>query len=71
MATIEKRLDALEQRSHGPGETVVVYKNDWRVESTPEQDQTKIAAAQAALGPDDTLLVIEFVDQWREDLPVA
>jgi len=67
MATIEKRLDALEQQSQPPGELHIVGIGDY----DSEHVEADIAATRAKMGPNDDLLVVRYIDQWREDLPVA
>jgi len=67
MATIEKRLSDLEQKAQPPGELHIVGIGDF----DGEHVEADIAAARARLGPNDTLLIVEYLDDWRGDLPVA
>ena len=61
--SLEKRLEKLEARSGPPGKFVVVGTESQG--KTPAERQAEIDAAKDALGPDDTLIVIEYVKGWR------
>jgi len=65
--TTHNRLAEQERRRRPPGRTLVVYLNDWR-EPTPDQiadDERRLADARAKLAPDDTLIIVQYVEEWR------
>lgn len=64
MASLEKRLDALEQAA-APRRTVVVAMigDDWQKLTEPER-AAKLAAARQQAGPRGTVICIEYVDEW-------
>ena len=65
MGNLNKRLERLEDQAEPPGKVRVVGIGSW--EKTPEEREAEIVAARAAMGPNDTLIEVRYVDDWRGD----
>ena len=65
---LAKRLDRLERRNRPPGRMTVFYLNDWQNPTATDiaEDERRLADVRAELGADDTLVVVEYVRDWRQ-----
>ena len=69
MVNLQRRIERIEGQAKSPGEHIIVGAGEWDL-SEAELD-AKVAAARAAAGPNDTIVVIRYVKDWRVDLPGA
>jgi hypothetical protein len=63
--THDRRLTELERRAEPPGRQYVAYLNHWNPDAEGIVGEAAITATQAAMGPNDELIVVEYVDDWR------
>ena len=65
-----RRVDKLEQRAHGDSGAVWVVGNrqwDW----TPADYEAAIEEVRPQMGPDDHMVVIRYVKDWRNEQTTA
>ena len=61
--TRAKRVDKLEQAVEGPGGVEYVGMGHW--DWTPEQLAEAVAEAEQRVGPNGTVIAVEYVSDWR------
>ena len=57
------RVEHLVTVAGGPGKVRTVYLDYWR--RPAEEVDRELAEARAATGPKDTLILVEYTDDWR------
>ncbi len=60
MRALKTRLSDLEKRGKLPGKVFFAYVNDWQLPARPGLEDVR-----ARMAPNDQVITIEFVDNWR------